>query len=79
MRILFIVSVSMMLMSCGSSTPFFQAPELPDKTLVKVSCPEDLGELLDGGFGTTTKKLEEVIFIYRNCRAAAFGAVRAEQ
>lgn len=44
---------------------------LPDRNLLQLACPENLGPLADDSFGSTSVKLLEVIGVYRQCRAAA--------
>ena len=64
----FIVSVSILLASCGGSIP--RLPANGPTPLVVSSCPK-LTPLSDPSFGATANKLVEVANQYRDCREAA--------
>lgn len=60
--------MSLILSGCSTT----RLPEPVEAVQVcELVCPADLGELQDDSFGATSRKLLEVIGVYRECRQCA--------
>jgi hypothetical protein len=73
-RWLLLVVAALSISGCG----IFGKKATDSNPLCVSECPDNLGELKDDSFGSTTSKLSEVIGIYRACKKACQTGLKKE-